>query len=498
MDDQTPITVLDQPPEVHAESTESQAVRAELLTEIPPEVSLRPATLQERFAAFFTDLILFSYLVAGWALLLQYLTRGNLAHPFQFKGAGRMLFLTTTGALHFLYFFFFEGVLTATPGKMLGGLSIRKKEGGSPSLFSILLRNLMRLVDYPLLFVTGIGLIEATHRHQRLGDLIARTLVVREIPFEGRRIDPEKTSSGGATRRTVAFLFDLFFVVPFIYGLLLLIPADRALVSLMALNLVPAAALLYLTLTETLFQTTCGKALLGLKVTQEDGRPPTFATVLVRNAFRIFDMNPLGYLCAALSSKNQRPGDIAAGTLVLRDRKGFRGWLSLPFMIVLAASVATLGVMNPKSFLAKGVRMEVAGHKFQPVPLALRSLTLKRLQLENLEFGFNEEEVNRKALYDAGDVIYLLATISGYSVRNNRAWVQGDIKVRDSKKNIILDRLNIINASLPVGGRKSARLATRFALHAEATPGRYEVLFTLRDLFGNTKLTEKKFFTVRP
>lgn len=489
MNEKTPITEFEQPHEFHHEPTEPQSVEAEL-TELPQETSFRPATLQERFAAFFTDSLIFIYLLGGWAFVLKYLMKGNLG--------GWILFGTTGAALHFLYYLFFEGVLTATPGKLLEGLVIQNKKGGIPSLFSILVRNLLRIIDYPLLFVTGLGLMEATKGHQRLGDIVGRTVVVREVSFEGRRINPDRAVYGGATRRSLAFLLDLLCLIPFFYGILLVIPANRPLLSLAALNLAPTITLVYISLSESLFQSTFGKALFGLKVVQEDGRPPRFSSLLVRNAFRIFDMNPVGYLCAALSTHKQRPGDIAAGTMVVRDRRGLRGWLAVPAMLVLAGTVSYLGYTNPHSFLKKGLQVGLAGRQFDPVPIALRRLTFKRLHVEDCEFGFNEEEVNEKGIFDAGQVVYLLCTVSGYAVKKDRAWIQADLQVRDAGRNMILDRINVINSSLQVENRKSARLATRFALHPEATPGRYEATFVLRDVFGNTKLTEKNFFVVRP
>ena len=59
--------------------------------------------------------------------------------------------------------------------------------------------------------------------------------------------------------------------------------------------------LIALTLSETLFQTTPGKALLGLKVAQEDGRPARFATLWLRNVFKLFDANPIGGTVADLA-----------------------------------------------------------------------------------------------------------------------------------------------------------------------------------------------------
>src|SRR3989338_2265067 len=104
-EERTPVTALENSQEPHHDPTVSQEVSSELLTELPPEVSARPADLHERFAAFFTDLILFAYLLGGWALALKFLTRGDLTAPFSFRGGGGPLFLSPGVAPPFLYFF---------------------------------------------------------------------------------------------------------------------------------------------------------------------------------------------------------------------------------------------------------------------------------------------------------------------------------------------------------------------------------------------------------
>ncbi len=478
------------------EPTEAQDIEGELLTELPKEYSFRPATMQERFAAFFTDSLIFIYLLGALAMALKYFTKGDLLNPFSFRGTGAILFGSTGLALHFLYYLFFEGVFLASPGKICAGLSLQKKRGGTPSLFAILVRNLFRLIDYPLVFLTGIGLIEATRRHQRLGDLVAGTVVLREVAFEGKRL-PESTPLGGSTRRTIAFLIDLAFWLPFFYGLMLLIPVQSPLISLITLNMVPTLTLLYLAITEAFFQTTIGKALLGLKVVQEDGRPATLATLLVRNLFLLVDANPVGYVCTVLSSRRQRPGDIAAGTIVVTNWKGFRHWLAVPFMILLSGTAAWFGYQNPDSFLRKGYHIKAGKYRFEALPMSVQRLTFRGMRIEKLECGYSEDSANRKCLYDPGHTVYLLMTLSGYTVAKDTAWIQGDLQVRDTHRNIILDRINIINASLPAGKDKSARIVTRFALHPQSLPGPYEATLTLRDLFGNTRLTESQTFTIR-
>jgi len=69
---------------------------------------------------------------------------------------------------------------------------------------------------------------------------------------------------------------------------------------------------------------TPGKRLLKLRVIREDGRPITFWEVLTRNLVRIFDMFPglysIGLIAVFLSNRDQRIGDLFAGTVVVRER----------------------------------------------------------------------------------------------------------------------------------------------------------------------------------
>jgi uncharacterized RDD family membrane protein YckC len=70
---------------------------------------------------------------------------------------------------------------------------------------------------------------------------------------------------------------------------------------------------------------TLGKRLLGLRTIQESGVRVGFYQAAMRNLVRPVDNLPLLYLCggalALISKKTRRLGDIAAGTLVIRDRR---------------------------------------------------------------------------------------------------------------------------------------------------------------------------------
>ena len=71
---------------------------------------------------------------------------------------------------------------------------------------------------------------------------------------------------------------------------------------------------------------TPGKRWLKLRVIRQDGRPVTFWEAAVRNLLRSFDMMPLpfysiGLLSVFVSSRDQRVGDMVAGTVVVRERE---------------------------------------------------------------------------------------------------------------------------------------------------------------------------------
>jgi uncharacterized RDD family membrane protein YckC len=73
---------------------------------------------------------------------------------------------------------------------------------------------------------------------------------------------------------------------------------------------------------------TPGKRWTGLRVVRSGGSPVTFVRSMLRNVLRIVDFLPAFYLVGMLAifitNQNQRLGDVAAGTLVVRDRHGDR------------------------------------------------------------------------------------------------------------------------------------------------------------------------------
>src|SRR5712671_2664935 len=101
---------------------------------------------------------------------------------------------------------------------------------------------------------------------------------------------------------------------------------------------------------------TPGKRWLKLRVIREDGRPITFWEAAVRNLLRSFDMMPapfysIGLISVFSSTRDQRVGDMVAGTVVVREREAE----APAFALVFAAPVSDPALrrsFKPVDFIA--------------------------------------------------------------------------------------------------------------------------------------------------
>ena len=87
---------------------------------------------------------------------------------------------------------------------------------------------------------------------------------------------------------------------------------------------------------------TPGKRWTGLRVVRTGGRPVTLVPSSIRNVMRLIDILPFFYGIGMISifstSRNQRLGDLAGGTLVVRERPG--GLHAAPLATRKAAATA--------------------------------------------------------------------------------------------------------------------------------------------------------------
>lgn len=109
-----------------------------------------------------------------------------------------ILFLLNWG-----YFTLFEAFWNGqTPGKRIAKIRVIQRTGRPIGIFESMARNFVRYVDYlPSFYVAGVITMFATRQHQRLGDLAAGTLVVRDRTPES----PMWNESGSRTFTAAAF-----------------------------------------------------------------------------------------------------------------------------------------------------------------------------------------------------------------------------------------------------------------------------------------------------
>jgi uncharacterized RDD family membrane protein YckC len=119
---------------------------------------------------------------------------------------------------------------------------------------------------------------------------------------------------------------------------------------------------------------TPGKAMNGLRVVRESGAPVTFGTSAVRNVIRIIDLLPGTYLVGItailVTRRNQRVGDLAAGTLVIREHRELPPEVRFSYLVEAPAwdtsavnqqdVDAVAAFLSRRDELAAGARSQIA------------------------------------------------------------------------------------------------------------------------------------------
>jgi uncharacterized RDD family membrane protein YckC len=92
------------------------------------------------------------------------------------------IFTLTIFLLNWGYFTLFEAFWHGrTPGKRVARIRVIQRSGRAIGIFESMARNFIRYVDQiPFFYAVGVIAVFSTRQHQRLGDLAAGTLVVRD------------------------------------------------------------------------------------------------------------------------------------------------------------------------------------------------------------------------------------------------------------------------------------------------------------------------------
>jgi len=161
-------------------SSLTQMVFEDRLTIETPEgvaLELTLAGVGSRFASALVDYLIQALVVIGLAILFYVLGLDPFADGFAAAVWTVSSFVVFTG-----YDIAFEVLNSGrTPGKRLNGLRVVRETGAPITFTTSAVRNVLRLIDIlPGTYLVGIIAILVTRRNQRLGDLLAGTLVVRE------------------------------------------------------------------------------------------------------------------------------------------------------------------------------------------------------------------------------------------------------------------------------------------------------------------------------
>ena len=143
-----------------------------------------PAEILQRAMANILDLML---LLLPFMLAVEVMNLSPESAEFDLSDGKLLALLGVWAAFHFLYHFAMEWAFGWTIGKRIIGIRVTELDGSRLTFGGALLRNLVRVLDaeYPFGVFLGASVMMATGRRQRLGDLAARTMVVRESGSPG-------------------------------------------------------------------------------------------------------------------------------------------------------------------------------------------------------------------------------------------------------------------------------------------------------------------------
>lgn len=140
-----------------------------------PQLGTHNETLGKRILAWIIDALLIGLITLALRAILW-----DLWDWFGFVGGW--------GFLSFAYFIYFEAEYGQTPGKKVMDIVAVKEDGGDCDWPTSIVRNVFRVIDGFAFYLVGMMFIVVTDNNQRLGDIIANTVVVKVAPTENEEL----------------------------------------------------------------------------------------------------------------------------------------------------------------------------------------------------------------------------------------------------------------------------------------------------------------------
>ena len=147
------------------------------------------ASLGDRALAVILDLLVAG--AVGWAagMLLAPRFGGLTAEGFSLQGRPALIIMGISALAFLVYHVCFEWWFGATLGKIVAGARITGVDGGPIDFRRSLIRNLLRVIDFVVFYLLAAILVLLTSKRQRIGDMVARTVVTRrDYPGLGRAL----------------------------------------------------------------------------------------------------------------------------------------------------------------------------------------------------------------------------------------------------------------------------------------------------------------------
>jgi uncharacterized RDD family membrane protein YckC len=136
------------------------------------------ASLWRRFLANYIDTLI---TMAPFAAPAYFLFKQDAFFDNPFRFVSLFLFSMVSMVLvSYFYFSLLEGIWGKTIGKKICGIVVLKDNFTKCTISKGLLRNLLRIVDFFFYYLVGVVSMAGTMKWQRLGDIVAETVVVRD------------------------------------------------------------------------------------------------------------------------------------------------------------------------------------------------------------------------------------------------------------------------------------------------------------------------------
>lgn len=167
---------------------------------LPLPTGAAPALFIQRVGAAAIDLAPFATV---WALILHVNVSTSLTTLWRWESSSAtairdaLLWWGATSVSYTAYCFIMELLTGRTAGKALLGLRVTNERGDGAGMGRTLVRNLVRLVELAPPFWVAVLLVALSANRQRLGDVLARTLVISQSERAPEPPEPPVDSDAG-------------------------------------------------------------------------------------------------------------------------------------------------------------------------------------------------------------------------------------------------------------------------------------------------------------